>query len=148
MPINYDLEMIPLEISTDSTHGLTGWSKEYMMLNFYTGNYKLAGGFYLHFGQKLRYYLPNCINWTHFPTTTTLPSSPDKIWRITLIRTEDVRLVIHCNGVEVLNLPLSDTMCTANSAWSKYWKKDTVKKIKFPQSDTASDLYRSSPAGD
>ena len=48
---------------------------------------------------------------------------------------------MHCNDKEVLNVVLSDTICSYSS-WSETWSKD-VGKIYFSSNyDTASDFYR------
>ena len=51
-----------------------------------------------------------------------------------------MRLQINCNEVDVLNIVLSDMVCS-KSDWSTYWNRD-IKKMRFLTSDTASDYYR------
>ena len=135
--INYDLEESPLQIRTDSVVG----SNEQVYVVFYNAKEDSAIGFALIFESPPQYILGRCgVSSTNFPTD--LPSDTDKIWKLTLTRTSDVRLMIHCNNKEVLNVVLSDTTC-GYSAWSTTWSKD-VEKIKFVSSDTASDYYRAS----
>ena len=89
------------------------------------------------------HYSHNCltcsiVSWTNFPTS--LPTETDKVWTITLSKTSDIRLIIHCNNKEVLNVVLSDTIC-GESDWIDWWSKD-MEKIYFDFLDTASDYYR------
>ena len=135
--INYDLENSPLQIRTDSVVG----SNERVAVNFYNAQGSLAGGIQLFFSSTTMYDLRSCSNsYLSFPTS--LPTETDKIWKLTLIRTSDVRLMIHCNNKEVLNVVLSDTTCGYIS-WNFHWSRD-IEKIKFFSSDTASDYYRAS----
>ena len=107
-------------------------------VNFYSvGNH--AGGVTFYFYSTPQYLLSWCdIDKTDFPTT--LPSANDKVWRITLIKTAGIRVVIHCNDVEVLNILFSDTTCS-DSRWREYWTRD-VASVVFVPGDTASDYYR------
>ena len=135
MYIDADLENSSLEIKTDSVFG----SDERVSVWFYNSDYKsTAGGVILHFTSTPQYELWYCTSKTNF--STALPTGTNKVWRISLIRTSGIRLVIHCNDVEVLNLLLSDTTCSS-SYWNGYWSRD-VEKIIFRSSDTASDFYR------
>ena len=136
--IECDLESTPLEIRTNSVLG----SHDEVRVNFYLAEANSAAGVFLYFTSTPQYLLSYCTSPTNLPVTP--PSATDKIWRITLTRTAGVRLVIHCNDVEVLNTLLSDATCSYNSRWSTYWSKD-VAKIKFSSSDTASDYYRPQP---
>ena len=68
-----------------------------------------------------------------------LPTEVEKIWRITLDKTAEVRLKIHCNGVEVVNVLLLHT-CTRDD-WSEDRSRNIV-KLQFDSIDTASDYYR------
>ncbi len=136
--IDYDLENSPLEIKTDSALR----SNDRVAVYFYesTGN-TAARIVQFIFTATPKYAISYCSHsWTKFPTT--LPSATDKVWRLTLTRTSGIRLQIHCNDVEVLNLLMSDSTCRYpyHTDWSKYWTKD-VAKIKFSSSDGASDFY-------
>ncbi|XP_063679529.1 uncharacterized protein LOC134815021 isoform X2 [Bolinopsis microptera] len=135
--IEWDLESTPLEISTNSELG----SGDKVRVFFYSADNKYAGTLLLNFLSTVQYEL----SWCDSPMTpfdNDLPSAIDKVWRITLTRTAGVRLVIHCNEVEVLNILLSET-CSDND-WSTYWNRD-VAKIKFESTDTASDYYGTKP---
>ena len=134
MKIDYDLENSPLEIRTDS---VVGSNKEVKVL-LYTAQGDKAGGVHLYFTSTIQYLISWCISYTNFPTE--LPSDNNKIWRITLTRTSGIRLVIHCNNKEVLNVVISDTSCSQKDKFSN-WNAE-VAKIMFSSSDTASDFYR------
>ena len=133
--IEWDLESIPLEIRTNSVLG----NNDMVDVLFYSAEGELAGRVVLRFTSSLQYLLDMCsTSWTNLPVTP--PSATDKDWRITLTRTAGVRLVIHCNDVELLNTLLSQATCS-DGGWSTYWNRD-VTKIMFRLSDTASDYYK------
>ena len=134
--IEWDLESTPLEVRTDSVLG----SHDQVIVNFFSAGGDYAGEVYLFFISTLHYYFKWCS--TTWLNPVTEPSANDKVWRITLTRTAGVRLVIHCNDVEVLDMLLSDATC--RSGWSTHWSRD-VTKIQFHHNDLASDDYR---AGD
>ena len=112
-----------------------------MKVEFYSANGDVAGIVTLSLTSTPQYRLALCKSLTEFPTA--LPTETDKIWKITLTRTSDVRFMLHCNNEEVLNLVLSDVTCSASvSSWSIYWARD-VEKIRFPSGNNmASDFYR------
>lgn len=126
--IEWYFEKTSLEIKTDSELG----SDEYVYVNFYNAAGDRAGGVYLSFSSTMRYRLPFCSSYANIPVTP--PSSVNKVWRISLSKTSGIRLIIHCNGEEVLNTLLSGSVCT-------FWTR-AVEKIKFLSSDGASDGYR------
>ena len=141
--IPLDLETTPLEIKTNSRLG----SGDRVWVRFSTTQGEYAGGVGIYFSSTLQYYLSYCNSRTNFPSN--LPSKVDKIWRITLDRTAGIRVKIHCNGVEVLNILMSDDTCSNSdwSDWRDYWSRD-VEKIYFnPSYDTASDYYRAGQTG-
>jgi hypothetical protein len=132
--LDYDLENTPLQIKTDSEVG----SNEQMAVNFLTAQEKMAGGVRIIFASTVLYELGSCsIRATVLPTT--LPSTKEKVFRITLSRTSGIRLKIECNEEEILNVLMSDTTCS-KSHWSTIWSEE-VKKIRFNNYDTASDYY-------
>ena len=138
--IPLDLETTPLEIKTDSTLG----NEDKVDVMFLTTQGELLGGVAISFSSTPQYQLYFCSYYfTNFPIN--LPSKVDKIWRITLDRTAGIKLIIHCNGVEVLKILLSDSTCR-NSDWRKYWSSD-VEYIYFLSYDTASDYYRTGKQG-
>ena len=133
----WDLESTPLEIKTDSVMG----SSDKVAVVLLSGN-AYTGVVYLFFTSPQQYHLSWCTA-GNYKFHVNPPSDNDKIWRISLTRTAGVRLVIHCNEVEVLNTLLSQATCS-DSEWSTYWSRD-VTKIKFTSSDKASDYYRPQP---
>ncbi|XP_063682557.1 uncharacterized protein LOC134817350 [Bolinopsis microptera] len=140
--IVFDLEKCPLEIKTDSILG----SRDTVLVWFYTSSGDYVGGASIRFSSSPQYWISRCSSsgYTNFPTT--LPSAKDKDWRMTLTRTSGIRLVIHCNEEEVLNILISDSTCS-NSAWNQTWSRN-IKKIMFSSQDTASNYYRVIKPGD
>ena len=101
-------------------------------------SWSVAGGVTLHFTSPPKYELMCC---TFYRTNflNDLPTEEEKVWRISLTKTSGIRLVIHCNEVEVLNILMSYSTC--RNIWNDYWKRD-VEKIRIDGLDTASDYYR------
>ena len=138
-----DLETTPLEIKTDSTIG----SGDYVYVYFLTSGREQVGYVTIRFSSTPQYYIGYCMySYTNFPVS--LPTEVEKVWRITLNRNSGIRLLIHCNNVEVLNFLISSNTCYYSS-WSTRWSR-TVGKIWFysPYSDTASDYYRAGQTGE
>ncbi|XP_063681951.1 uncharacterized protein LOC134816881 [Bolinopsis microptera] len=133
--IPFPLESTSLEIRTDSRLG----SGDTVAVFFYEGtSLTSSGGVYISFSSTPRYLIYYCTSsYTDFPVT--LPSTTDKIWRITLTRSSGVRVTIHCNNEEVANVLLSDTSCDDSMRY--FWNRETA-YIMFSGSDTASDYYR------
>ena len=93
-------------------------SGEKVYLWFYSALAEQVGAVYLYFRSPPQYVLRHCmsmLNPANFPSA--FPPETDKVLRIALTRTSGVRLIIHCNEVEVLNVLLSDSTCS-----------DTIKK--------------------
>ena len=135
-----DLETKPLEIKTDSTIG----SGDRVYVEFYTSGRDDVGYVVILFSSTPQYYIHPCMyDGTNFAVS--LPTEVEKVWRITLNRNSGIRLLIHCNNVEVVNFLMSDSTC--NFWWSTYWSR-TVEKIWFsPNEDTASDYFRAGQTG-
>ena len=95
-----------------------------------------AGGVYIMFASPIQYSTSQCSFYTPFPS---LPTETEKTWVISYNPAE-LRVIIFCNGVEVLNVVLSDSVCD-NSNWRVCWEKRTPTKIKFHSDDIASDQY-------
>ena len=134
-----DLETTPLEIKTDSG--------DQVYVQFFTSGRDYVGYVQIRFPSTPKYYIYNCmssLSYTNFPVS--LPTEVEKVWRITLNRNSGIRLLIHCNNVEVLNFLMSSSTCS-DSRWSTYWSR-TVGKFWFnPHYDTASDYYRAGQSG-
>ena len=138
--INYDLETFPLQIKTNSEKG----SGEKVEVYFKSSEGSYSGGIQLFFTSPSQYRLTWCTLIANFQTD--LPSETDKVWTVIFSRASgEIRLVIICNNVEVVNLVISNTTCNdsevshLNGLWSK-----GVKRINFHSAhgDTASDYYR------
>ena len=116
-----------------------------MWVYFYTSGREYVGLVRIRFYSTPQYHIDYCMSsWTNFPVS--LPTEVEKVWRITLNRNSGIRLLIHCNNVEVLNILMSDT-CVYWSSYSTYWSR-TVGKISFYYYyDTASDYYRAGQTG-
>jgi len=65
------------------------------------------GGIHLDFGLNKMWLLTCQKNNEQLPDHT--PTDAEKVWNI--VRTAEPRIVVYCNGVEVLNLLLSDETC-------------------------------------
>ena len=108
-------------------------------MEFYSSEVQAAGGIRIRFKDTLEYYLGWCSNsYKVFPITP--PTTRDKVWKITLDRTAGIRVMIHCNGVEVLNVSVSEDGCE-NTYWSGDWSRRAEKIMFIPSHDTASDYY-------
>ena len=116
-----------------------------MWVNFYTSGREIVGLVRIRFYSTPQYLIDYCMfSYTNFPVS--LPTEVEKVWRITLNRNSGIRLLIHCNNVEVLNILMSSNTCSGSS-WSTYWSK-IIGKIWFdPDRDTASDYYRARQTG-
>ena len=140
--LEINLESVPLEIRTNSLAG----SNDKVVLFFYSARREYAGEIVIYFTTPPSYHFGWCSKKPSVNFSPYLPSAKDKIWRISLTRTAALRIVIHCNNVEVVNILMSDSTCV-QSQWSNKWNKD-VTKIKFKSSDTASDYYNIPLPGD
>ena len=136
--VNYNLQTTPLEIKTNSVTG----SDHKMKLLLRSAQGEDAGAIVFKFFSTLSYHIGFCyIDSPVFPTET--PSATEKIWRITLTKNSNIKLVVHCNDVEVLNTLISESTCPY-SGWKAQWNKN-VGKIAFASDDTAADFYRPQP---
>ena len=96
-----------ITVSTDSTVG----SNEWVWVYFYDKNGNYAGAVCINFYTEIQYSLGWYKNYTPFHVTTPVPDEGQRIWTITYNCVELI-VVIHCNGVHVLNVLLSDNVCT------------------------------------
>lgn len=134
MRTSHNLETTPLEIKTDSVVG----NGQEILLVLYDIQGSYAGHFIIRFRAWPHFVIWHCTGKTGF--LTNLPTSVDKIWRITKL--PGPRVLVHCNGVVVVDHVISNKTCYY-SDWSKFWVKD-VGQIGFHKTwDTASDFYRS-----
>ncbi|KAL5267179.1 hypothetical protein ACHWQZ_G004278 [Mnemiopsis leidyi] len=132
------MENTPLEVKTNSVDG----SNTTLDVELYTAEEEMAENIFIRFFKPApKYRFSYCNDWTNFPIVP--PSTAHKIWRITLIRTSSLQILIHCNRVKVLNFVLSNTTCS--DIWSHFRNRNPVVKIKFYKGDTASVSYRAVP---
>ena len=114
-------------------------SGEELAVYFETADGDGAGGLLIYFKDTIHFWISSCSKSnSNFPTY--LPSEVEKTWKIIITRTSEIRLLIRCNNVEVVNVVISDSTCD-DSNWSTFWNGD-IEKLKFPTWDSASDFYR------
>ena len=131
IPWNPDSDNIT--ISTNSVAG----SEEEVGVQFYDKDGKVAGGVGIRFFTQIKYWIELCAEYPPIPVTLT--TDTQKTWTITYNYTGK-RVVLNCNGVEVLNFVLSNSAC-AKSYWGDYWDRKPT-QIKFASLwDSASDSY-------
>ena len=125
-----------ITVSTNSTAG----SGEKVGVYFYdNGNY--AGGVYIYFTTPIKYLINWCSHVNYFPVS--LPAAPDKTWTIEY-NTAELRVVYYCNGVQVLNFLISDSVCTGHSDWRTVWERKPTQiqfLSKYDSIVPASDSY-------
>merc|ERR1712176_361600 len=128
--IEFDWEETPLEIRTNSLLG----SGDQIKVRFLTEEGSPAGNLKIKFDDNASYFITDCMN---KKKGFKLPSSEDGeyIWRVTKA---DGRIIVHCNGEEVINVSYADS---AKAACREMWSKDT-EAIEFMEEDNASDGYR------
>ena len=116
--LEWDLESIPFEFKTD------GDKEDELIVSFSSATGENAGEVTLRFEPEALYSsLGECNTMSSLPVKP--PDSRKKVWGITLTRTAGVRLVIHCNEMEVLNKLLSSTCSLAG--WDTVWNRDVTK---------------------
>ena len=92
-------------------------NKEYVELSYYdeVGQNNPTGTLRINFGlPKISTELVNCQN-SPVEISANLPDEVEKVW--TVVRTTDHRILVHCNGVEVLNFLLSNETCPYEYDW-------------------------------
>ena len=88
------------------------------------------------FSDPIKYLIGSCGRETRFPVD--LPTEQKKLWTFT--RTSK-GVKYECNGLEVLDLELSDVTCKVwGPTWREAWEKDIV-GIQFLAEDNASEFY-------
>ena len=132
--IPWDPDSQDISILTDSVAG----NDEEVKVNFYDDGGQTVGAVFIHFLEPIKYQIVWCTSF-YIPFPDSLPTETEKTWVISYNPAE-LRVIIFCNGVEVLSVVLSDSVCHGNSNWRNYWQR-TPTKIKFSSSDTASDQY-------
>ena len=138
--IDHDPETSDVYIKTESVTG----GPDQLDLNFFTSEGTFSGGLIIYFWNPPHYGILECLTSTRqFPEN--LPTDVNKVWKVTLTKTSDIRLVVHCNDVEVVDHLIADSHCD-DSNWSGKWGQE-LQKIKFGSTDSASDYYRSQSKG-
>jgi len=132
IPLHSD--SVDLTIRTDSVIG----SEEEVYAYFIDDDNQIAGSVLIQLSSPIRYLLGWCTGWISFPVTP--PTQTEKTWRIAYNPAE-LRVVIHCNEVEVVNVVLPDGVCTVNRGWRTYWEQRKPTQITFIDKDNASDEY-------
>ena len=145
--IYIDLDNTPLEIKTDGTLGSNTVRR--VRVKLYSIEGSTAGVIDLKFSSTPSYHLLFCGSNSNIQLPDNLLNNLENIWRITLTkltsnRITDKRLKIHCNGVEVVNILLSDT-CD-DEELTDFWSKD-VGKIIFDTWGCSSCYYRAGQTG-
>ena len=122
-----------ITVSTDSKAG----SEDQVYVEFFGTNETYTGDVNIYFNKtEIQYWIGGCSTvYTPFPET--LPTETEKTWTITYNHTEQT-VVLHCNGVQVLNVLLSSA---CKSDWKDYWGRKPT-HIQFDSwFDVASDTY-------
>ena len=133
--ISFDLEKKPLEIKTNSALG----SEDEIRLYFLSADGNRSGAIVIRFSQKIEYTIARCLKSFHGIQEVS-PNVTDNIWKVTLNKTTDIQLQIHCNNVKTIDMVISDETC-GRSEWRTFWSMVT-EKIRFQANDTASVFYR------
>ena len=139
IPVN--LQTAPLLIKTNSIYG----SYDKVSLFLLDSQGEFVGEVGITFSRPYtQYFLDWCTSPANF--TSNLPTAVDKIWRVSMDRTNGIRFIIHCNDVEVVNALISDETCEFR-VWKLHWTK-VVEKIYFSSHDNASDDYKVNMTGE
>ena len=132
-PFIHDLENQPFWIRTDSEPG----DGNQVVTQFFVPGGVESGGIRITFNDPMEVR----VSWCETELVTDPPGTREKVWKITLDRTQGIRITVHCNGVEVLNVVVSVTGCDGDDGWQGIWPSKTVASINFHYTDDASDYY-------
>ncbi|XP_063689148.1 uncharacterized protein LOC134822166 [Bolinopsis microptera] len=124
-----DLDTSYLHLRTISTVGTS--SREYIRIYFYSEEGEYGGGIVTWFGTPVEYYLPYCQS--GFTPFQSLPAETDKHW---VVERRSYRIIVYCNGKQVLNITASSETCSDES-WNTYWGNE-VSIIKLYAGSTTS----------
>ena len=95
-----------------------------LLVRFEDENGEIAGGLDIYFWDEISYQVKFCMgDYEHFPEN--LPTDHVRIWTISLSAEVELRLIVECNGVQVVNFLVSDNTCE-DSVWAKFWNKDVA----------------------
>ena len=101
------------------TTNSTAWSNGSLALSFWDKSNTGAGNVIINFYEDIRYQLVGCTSLIPF-SPDTLPTETLKTWTFTYKYTTfdyPKRVVLYCNGVQVLNQELSDSKCDTKHWW-------------------------------
>ena len=135
IPWNPDTQTIT--VTTNSAVG----SNEFVYMAFYHNDGHYTGGVSIYFSTPIQYSILWCTPYSNFPDT--VPAEAQKIWTITY-NTKGRSVIIHCNGIQVANVLLSDSVCGYKGSswkWEDYWEMETTLIQMYDDYDTASDKY-------
>ena len=128
---------MPLYIGSN---GLVDLDSEYVVSMFFVSSAGDAGGIAITFSHHTpSLYLYYCTyNQPMIPSKNTMLTTTDNVWKITIVRSEGTRVVIHYNDLKMWNVQLSDH-CT-EPGWENDWNKE-IEYIDFDSVDTVSVSY-------
>ncbi|KAL5271371.1 hypothetical protein ACHWQZ_G001867 [Mnemiopsis leidyi] len=130
--IPIDMEKMFLKVRTKSTAG----SNDLIQLRLYNQDDTFKS-VKIKFTDVLTYKIEPCMDHClEFPVEPTLMSRTNFV-----IKTTSKGIRIFCGWVEVLDLELSDEMCSESSDWRDLWEKKIV-AVYCDSTDTGSYLYQ------
>ena len=135
--IEYDLETTPLEIKASSAIG----SNELINLKLYGSEERDAGSVRIALSNPPQIKIVKCVD--SIPTSSDISTASTNlfVWKIT--KTVGPGLKIEAGSVTVVDVMLTQDVCSDyKTDWYLYWHR-AVTKIKFLTSDTASSQYSS-----
>ena len=139
--MRYQIEKYPLEILSAGEVG-TG---DIMHLQFLDSNGYDSGGVTIKFDSEPTYQLDACSSPVKI-NAASIPSALKMIWTVVLAKPEAgtegaPRVTLKYNGVEIVDITMSDSVCDYNPGWKDSWETKLA-IIKFAYDDNASDNYR------
>ena len=118
--VNEEFMSIPWNPDSENITVSTSYRRATWEVRFFDKDGKNAGEVEMRlYKQAAIYNIENCAFFKTF--SVSLPTDTEKTWTITYNYT-DKRVVYYCNGVQVLNFALSDSVC------KNYWKTDWDRK--------------------
>ena len=118
---------LPWNPDSESITVSTNYRRATWEVHFFDKDGKNAGLVEMRLQKQPIYNIDVCDYYT--PFSVSLPTETEKTWTITYNYT-DKRVVYYCNGVQVLNFALSDSVCTEMNNWRTFWdRKPTQIKL-------------------
>ena len=132
--IKWDPDTQSIIFTTNSTAG----SSDIAYVSFYDNSGNSTGDVYFFFSEpSMTLILEDC-SFNSLPATV-VPTETDKTWTIGYNAVEQ-RVALRCNGVQVANVLMSDSVCY-RSDWRKKWERKPTQIEFSPDFDNASDSY-------